>query len=128
MDGVVVKTMKTEGLREALRAIHTARAFDMQIMLSCMVESSVGVTVAAHLAPLCEFLDLDGPLLIKNDPYRGLRYAGATLTLPEAVAHHVQVLRLLPAWWRVGLAARVAPPAPPALLTPLLPARLGPGD
>ncbi len=84
VDGVVVKTMKTEGLREALRAIHTARAFDMQIMLSCMVESSVGVTAAAHLAPLCEFLDLDGPLLIKNDPYRGLRYAGATLTLPDA--------------------------------------------
>jgi L-alanine-DL-glutamate epimerase-like enolase superfamily enzyme len=84
VDGVVVKTMKTEGLREALRAIHTARAFEMQIMLSCMVETSVGVTAAAHLAPLCEYVDLDGPLLIKNDPYRGLRYAGATISLPEA--------------------------------------------
>ena len=84
VDGVVVKLMKSEGLREAQRAIHTARAHDMQIMLSCMVESSVGVTAAAHLAPLCEFADLDGPLLIKNDPYRGLMYAGAVLSLPDA--------------------------------------------
>jgi L-alanine-DL-glutamate epimerase-like enolase superfamily enzyme len=69
VDGVVVKTMKSEGIREALRMIHTARAHDMQVMLSCFVESSVGVTAAAHLAPLCDYADLDGPLLIKNDPY-----------------------------------------------------------
>lgn len=84
IDGVVVKTMKSEGIREALRMIHTARAHDMQIMLSCMVESSVGVTAAAHLAPLCDYADLDGPLLIKNDPYRGLQYDGAKFSLPDA--------------------------------------------
>jgi L-alanine-DL-glutamate epimerase-like enolase superfamily enzyme len=67
-----------------MRTIHTARAHDMQIMLSCMVETSVGVTAAAHLAPLCDFIDLDGPLLIKNDPYCGLCYTGASLTLPDA--------------------------------------------
>jgi L-alanine-DL-glutamate epimerase-like enolase superfamily enzyme len=83
IDGVVVKTMKSEGIRAALRMIHTARAHDMQIMLSCMVESSVGVTAAAHLAPLCDYADLDGPLLIKNDPYRGLQYQGAKFTLPD---------------------------------------------
>jgi L-alanine-DL-glutamate epimerase-like enolase superfamily enzyme len=83
IDGVVVKTMKSEGIREALRMIHTARANDMQIMLSCMVESSVGVTAAAHLAPLCDHADLDGPLLIRNDPYRGLQYDGAKIMLPE---------------------------------------------
>ncbi len=83
IDGVVVKTMKSEGIRESLRMIHTARAHDMQIMLSCMVESSVGVTAAAHLAPLCDYADLDGPLLIKNDPYRGLTYEGAKMTLPD---------------------------------------------
>ena len=82
IDGVVVKTMKSEGIREALRMIHTARAHDMQIMLSCMVETSVGVTAAAHLAPLCDHADLDGPLLIKNDPYRGLAYDGAKMSLP----------------------------------------------
>jgi len=83
IDGVVVKTMKSEGIREALRMIHTARAHDMKIMLSCMVETSVGVTAAAHLAPLCDYADLDGPLLIRNDPYRGIQYDGAKFTLPE---------------------------------------------
>lgn len=83
VDGVVVKTMKSEGIRDALRMIHTARAHDMRIMLSCMVESSVGVTAAAHLASLCDFADLDGPLLVKNDPYRGLMYDGARMTLPD---------------------------------------------
>jgi L-alanine-DL-glutamate epimerase-like enolase superfamily enzyme len=83
IDGVVVKLMKSEGIRETLRMIDTARAHDMQIMLSCMVESSVGVTAAAHLAPLCDYADLDGPLLIKNDPYRGLRYEGAKMILPD---------------------------------------------
>ena len=84
VDGVVVKLMKTEGIRGALQAIHTARAHEMQIMLSCMVESSVGVTAAAHLAPLCDYADLDGPLLIRNDSFRGLRYDGARMTLPDA--------------------------------------------
>jgi len=83
VDGVVIKLMKAEGIREAIRTIHTARAFDMQIMLSCMVESSVGVTAAAHLAPLCDYADLDGPLLIKNDPYHGVCYDGPRMTLPE---------------------------------------------
>jgi len=83
VDGVVVKTMKSEGIRESLRMIHTSRAHDMQVMLSCMVESSVGVTAAAHLAPLCDYADLDGPLLIKNDPYHGLMYDGAKMTLPD---------------------------------------------
>ena len=83
IDGVVVKTMKSEGIREAVRMIYTARAHDMQIMLSCMIESSVGATAAAHLAPLCDYVDLDGPLLISNDPYRGLKYDGAKITLPD---------------------------------------------
>ena len=90
VDGVVVKTMKSEGIREALRMIHTARAHDMQIMLSCFIESSVGVTAAAHLAPLCDYADLDGPLLIKNDPYRGLKYDGAKMTLPDGPGLGVQ--------------------------------------
>ena len=83
IDGVVIKLMKTGGLREGLRAIHIARAHGLQIMLSCMVETSVGVTAAAHIAPLCGYTDLDGPLLIANDPYRGVRFDGAQLILPE---------------------------------------------
>jgi L-alanine-DL-glutamate epimerase-like enolase superfamily enzyme len=82
IDGVVVKLMKSGGIREALRAIHTARALDMQIMIGCMVETSIGVTAAAHLAPLCDYADLDGPLLIRNDPFTGLRYEGSRMILP----------------------------------------------
>jgi L-alanine-DL-glutamate epimerase-like enolase superfamily enzyme len=83
IDGVVVKLMKTGGLRETLRTIHTARAHGMKIMLSCMVESSVGVSAAAHIAPLCDHLDLDGPLLIANDAFTGLCYDGATMFIPQ---------------------------------------------
>jgi L-alanine-DL-glutamate epimerase-like enolase superfamily enzyme len=84
VDGVVIKLMKTGGLREALRAISTARALNMQVMIGCMIETSLGVTAAAHLAALCDFADLDGPLLIKNDPFVGVQYAGARLILPAA--------------------------------------------
>jgi L-alanine-DL-glutamate epimerase-like enolase superfamily enzyme len=84
VDGIVVKLAKVGGLREAWRAIDTAHALGMRVMLSCMVESTLGVTGAAHLAPLCEYVDLDGPLLIANDPFEGLRYEGARLILPTA--------------------------------------------
>ncbi len=83
VDGVVIKLMKSGGIREGLRAIHTARALDMQVMIGCMIESSVGVTAAAHLAPLCDYVDLDGPLLIRNDPFQGVCYEGARLVLPD---------------------------------------------
>jgi L-alanine-DL-glutamate epimerase-like enolase superfamily enzyme len=82
-DGVVIKLAKTGGLREAFRAIAVARALDMQVMIGCMVESTLGVTAAAHLAPLCDYVDLDGPLLIRNDPFTGVRYNGAELILPS---------------------------------------------
>ena len=82
VDGVVIKLQKTGGIREALRAIYTARALDMRVMIGCMVETTLGVTAAAHLAPLCDYADLDGPLLIRNDPFEGLHYDGARLKLP----------------------------------------------
>jgi L-alanine-DL-glutamate epimerase-like enolase superfamily enzyme len=83
IDGIIIKLMKTGGLREAIRTIHTARAHGMKIMLSCMVESSVGITAAAHIGSLCDYLDLDGPLLIANDPFKGVLYDGANLSLPD---------------------------------------------
>lgn len=96
IDGVVVKTMKSEGIREMVRMIHTARAHDMKIMLSCMVESSVGVSAAAHFAALCDYVDLDGPLLIKNDPYRGVTYEGAKMFLPSGAGIGVERVHVLP--------------------------------
>lgn len=83
VDGVVIKLMKSCGIREALRSIHTAHALDMQVMLGCMVETSLGVSAAAQIAPLCEYADLDGPLLIDNDPFVGVTYQGANMLLPD---------------------------------------------
>ncbi len=83
VDGVNIKLMKTGGIRVALAAIETARSCGLKIMLGCMVETSLGVTAAAQLAGLADWVDLDGPLLIANDPFRGVRFDGAELTLPE---------------------------------------------
>ena len=83
VDGIVIKLMKSGGIREALHAIHVARALDMQVMIGCMVESSLAVTAAAHLAPLCEYVDLDGPLLVQNDPFEGIKYQGGRIILPQ---------------------------------------------
>jgi L-alanine-DL-glutamate epimerase-like enolase superfamily enzyme len=74
IDGVVVKLSKTGGLTEALKVIHTARAHGLQVMFGCMVSSSIAVTAAAQLQSLCDHLDLDGALLLANDPYRGVEY------------------------------------------------------
>ena len=82
VDGVVIKLMKSGGIREAMRAVHTARALGMMTMIGCMVETSVGVSAAAQLAPLFDYADLDGPLLIRNDPYCGIQYEGSRLLIP----------------------------------------------
>ncbi len=82
-DGVNVKLAKTGGLREARRMITVARALEMKVLLGCMIESSVAVTAAAHLAPLADFLDLDGPVHLANDPFYGMRFDNGVITLPE---------------------------------------------
>lgn len=69
--GVNVKLAKCGGPREALRAIHAARACGLRVMLGCMVESTLGVAPAMHLSPLVDWVDLDGPALLADDPFRG---------------------------------------------------------
>jgi L-alanine-DL-glutamate epimerase-like enolase superfamily enzyme len=66
-----LKLMKTGGLREAMRMIHTAHAHGLEVMLGCMTESSASIAAGAHLAPLLEYADLDGALLLGEDPYDG---------------------------------------------------------
>ena len=83
IDGVVVKLAKTGGLLEALKVIHTARAHGMQVMFGMMIESSIGVSAAAQLQSLCDYLDLDGSLLLANDPYLGAVYKDGYLVLPQ---------------------------------------------
>ncbi len=71
VDGVNLKLMKTGGIREMLRMIHAARAHGMKVMLGSMVESSLALSAAAQLAPLADYLDLDGHWLLKDDPFDG---------------------------------------------------------
>lgn len=82
-DGVNIKLDKSGGVLEAHRMIQIARTLGMKTMLGCMISSSVTVTAAAHLSPLVDYADLDGNLLISNDPYRGVRVVRGKLVLPK---------------------------------------------
>ena len=82
-DGVNVKLDKSGGVLEAYRMIAMAKSLGMRTMLGCMVSSSVSVTAAAHLSPLVDYADLDGNLLIANDPFRGVLVEKGKLILPR---------------------------------------------
>jgi L-alanine-DL-glutamate epimerase-like enolase superfamily enzyme len=82
-DGVNVKLDKAGGIREAFQMIEVARALGLRTMLGCMVSSSVSVTAAAHLSPLVNYADLDGNLLIANDPFVGVQVKEGKLILPS---------------------------------------------
>jgi L-alanine-DL-glutamate epimerase-like enolase superfamily enzyme len=82
-DGIVVKLDKSGGMQEVLKMIDVARSFGLKVMIGCMISSSVSITAAAHLSPLCDYADLDGNLLIANDPYRGVKVVNGKLVLPN---------------------------------------------
>jgi L-alanine-DL-glutamate epimerase-like enolase superfamily enzyme len=82
VDGINIKLAKCGGLREALKMIATARAHDMMVMAGCMIESSLGITAAAHFAPLLDCADFDGAALVSNDPYVGATIDGGVIRLP----------------------------------------------
>ena len=84
VDGVNVKLAKTGGIRGALAMIHTARALGLKVMLGCMVESAIAATAAAHLSPLVDWADIDGPFLTASDPFAGVTYDRGKLILPSA--------------------------------------------
>lgn len=84
VDGVNLKLMKSNGITAVLKMIHVARAHNLRIMLGCMIESSLAITAAAHLTPLVDYADLDGNLLIDNDPYEGVKVVNGKLELPDA--------------------------------------------
>jgi L-Ala-D/L-Glu epimerase len=83
VDGINIKLMKCGGMRHALKMIHAARVHNLRIMLGCMIESSLAITAAAHLTPLVDYADLDGNLLIDNDPYLGVTVENGKLILPD---------------------------------------------
>lgn len=82
-DGINVKLDKSGGILEARRWIEIARAVNLKIMLGCMVSSSCSITAAAHLSPLVDYVDLDGNLLLSNDPFRGVTVDKGKLILPK---------------------------------------------
>jgi L-Ala-D/L-Glu epimerase len=83
VDGINIKLAKCGSLREALRMIAVARAHGMIVMVGCMIESSLGITAAAHFTPLVDIVDLDGAALLANDPFVGAGIAGGQVTLPD---------------------------------------------
>ncbi len=83
VDGINIKLAKCGGLREALRMIAVARAHGLMVMVGCMIESSLGITAAAHLTPLVDIVDLDGAALLADDPFVGARIDGGQVSLPS---------------------------------------------
>ncbi|EYB67694.1 Mandelate racemase-like protein/ muconate lactonizing enzyme-like protein [Deinococcus phoenicis] len=89
-DGVNLKLAKLGGPLQALRALRLARAHRMQVMIGCMIESSLGIAAAAHLAGLCDWADLDGALLLADDPFTGLSWTAGRLERPAGTGWGVE--------------------------------------
>ena len=81
--GINIKLMKCTGLREAHKMLILARSMGMKVMLGCMTETSCAVSAVAHLSPMVDWADLDGNLLISNDPYKGMKIVNGKITLSE---------------------------------------------
>ena len=82
VDGINIKLAKCGSLREALRMIATARAHSMLVMVGCMIETSLGITAAAHFTPLVDAADLDGAALTVDDPFSGATIDHGQIRLP----------------------------------------------
>jgi L-alanine-DL-glutamate epimerase-like enolase superfamily enzyme len=89
-DGINIKLTKCSGITPALDIINKARKFGLGIMLGCMNESSIGTAAMAHLSPLVDYLDADGPLLLKDDLADGLNYSNHFIAIPEGPGLGIQ--------------------------------------
>jgi L-alanine-DL-glutamate epimerase-like enolase superfamily enzyme len=83
VDIVNLKLMKCGGIREAVRTIHAARAHGLEVMMGCMIESNASIAAGAHLAPMLDYVDLDGSLLLESEPYEGVDLTGGEIRLAE---------------------------------------------
>ena len=82
-DGINIKLIKCGGLAPALRMVETARTLGLKVMIGCMIESSVLITAAAQMGAMVDWLDLDGNILITDDPFVGVTNDHGRLTLPD---------------------------------------------
>lgn len=91
-DGINIKLMKSTGLHEAYKMAVLARALGMKVMLGCMTETSCATTAAAQLAPMVDWADLDGQLLISNDRFDGIQIVDGKVTIPDRPGIGVELL------------------------------------
>lgn len=84
-NGVNIKLMKATGIREAIEMISLSRKLKLKVVLGAMAESSLGNTAAAHLAPLADWVDLDGPMLTSNNPFSGIKYQDGAIVYPDRI-------------------------------------------
>jgi len=80
--GINIKLMKCGGMRAAFTMVNMARALGMKVMIGCMTETSCAVTAASQLAPMADWVDLAGTLLISNDPFEGIRIHEGQVIIP----------------------------------------------
>jgi L-alanine-DL-glutamate epimerase-like enolase superfamily enzyme len=90
VDGINIKLSKCGGLREALKMIATARSHGMLVMAGCMIETSLGITAAAHFAPLLDYADFDGAALLADDPFVGATIMSGRISIPTGPGLGVQ--------------------------------------
>lgn len=83
VNGINIKLAKCGSLREALRMVTVARAHGLMVMIGCMIESSLGISAAAHVTPLVDIVDLDGAALLADDPFTGATICGGQVVLPS---------------------------------------------
>jgi L-Ala-D/L-Glu epimerase len=88
--GVNLKLAKSGGIREAVRMANAARALGLGVMLGCMVESGLGISAGASMASLCDHVDLDGNLLLAEDPWPGVELVDGVQVPAEAPGLGVQ--------------------------------------
>jgi len=81
--GINIKLMKSAGMREARSMALLAREWGMKVMIGCMTETSCAISAASQLLPLADYADLDGALLITNDPFRGATVVDGMVQIPE---------------------------------------------
>ncbi len=81
--GINVKLVKAGGITPGLRMLYEAKSLGMKTMVGCMTESSVGITAIAHIAPLLDYVDMDGAMLLSHDPARGVVITPEKVTFPE---------------------------------------------
>ena len=79
--GINIKLMKCTGMREAHQMLTLAESLNMKVMIGCMTETSCAISAAAQLSPKCEWADLDGNLLISNDPYEGVKVVDGKISM-----------------------------------------------